>query len=211
MTEAFGPAEFQRQTAVSRETVERLDAYAALLRKWQERINLVSRTTLGELWHRHFLDSAQLYRLMPENTRVLVDLGSGAGFPGLVLAILGVAQVHLIESDQRKAAFLREAARLTNAPVTVHPQRIEKVPPFPADVVSARALAALADLLPLAAPFVGVTGVCLFPKGQSWQEELTQASGVWNMRVDRFDSVTDPTATVLRITDLSLAGGGAPR
>ncbi|HYD30663.1 MAG TPA: 16S rRNA (guanine(527)-N(7))-methyltransferase RsmG [Azospirillaceae bacterium] len=194
--------EFQRQTGVSRETVEKLEAYAALLRKWQERINLVSRTTLDDLWRRHFLDSAQLFTLLPENTRVQVDLGSGAGFPGLVLAILGVPEVHLIESDSRKAIFLREAARLTQAPAIVHAERIEKVAPFPADVVSARALASLTELLPLALPFLGQTGVCLFPKGQSWQEELTQAERVWNMRVDRFDSLTDPSATILRIANV---------
>jgi len=132
---------------VSRETRERLNTYAELLRKWQRSINLVGPKTLDDLWNRHFVDSAQLLPLIPPTARVLVDFGSGAGFPGLVLAILGMAEVHLIESDQRKATFLREVARATGTPVTVHAKRIEQVTPFPADIVSARALAPLGDLL----------------------------------------------------------------
>ena len=191
--------------SVSRETRERLNIYADLLRKWQRSINLVGPRTLDDLWNRHFTDSAQLLPLIPPTSRVLVDFGSGAGFPGLVLAILGVAEVHLIESDQRKATFLREVARATGTPVTVHAKRIEQVAPFPADVVSARALAPLGDLLGFAAPFLHPDSLCLFPKGQMAEDELTEASKTWNINVDRIQSVTDPSATILRVSQVSRA------
>jgi 16S rRNA (guanine527-N7)-methyltransferase len=190
---------------VSRETRERLNTYAELLRKWQRSINLVGPRTLDDLWNRHFTDSAQLLPLIPPTSRVLVDFGSGAGFPGLVLAILGVADVHLIESDQRKATFLREVARATGTPVTVHAKRIEQVVPFPADVVSARALAPLGDLLGFAAPFLRPDSLCVFPKGQMAEDELTAASRTWNINVDRIQSVTDPSATILRVSQVSRA------
>jgi 16S rRNA (guanine527-N7)-methyltransferase len=190
---------------VSRETRARLEIYADLLRKWQRTINLVGRSTLNELWTRHFADSAQLYPLLPEGTRVLVDLGSGAGFPGLVLAILGVPEVHLIEADSRKATFLREVVRATGAPVQIHVRRIEQVPPFPADVVTACALAPLADLLELAVPFIDRRGVAIFPKGQHVEDELTAATKTWNITVDRFPSVTDQAATILRVSEVSRA------
>jgi 16S rRNA (guanine527-N7)-methyltransferase len=194
---------------VSRETRERLDIYADLLCKWQRSINLVGPRTIGDLWNRHFTDSAQVLPLIPPAetpaTRVLVDFGSGAGFPGLVLAILGAGEVHLIESDQRKATFLREVARATGTPVTVHARRIEQVAPFPADVVSARALAPLSDLLGFAAPFLRPDSLCLFPKGQMAEDELSAASKTWNMTVDRIQSVTDSSATILRISRVSRA------
>jgi len=188
---------------VSRETCQRLEAYAALLAKWQRTINLVGPGTLPEMWTRHFLDSAQLYPLLPQVTRVLVDLGSGAGFPGLVLAILGVPEVHLVESDSRKAAFLREAARLAGAKVTVHPRRIEDIPHFTADAVTARALAPLDSLLGLAERFLGAGTLCLFPKGQNVDAELTEATKAWRMRIERLPSLSDPQATVLRLSEIS--------
>src|SRR5271169_4319013 len=114
---------------VSRETLARLEAYADLLTRWSARINLVGRDTIADLWRRHFLDAAQLRPLVPDDTQSLIDLGSGAGFPGLVLAILGVPDVELVEADSRKAAFLREAARVAEASVTIRPCRIAAVPP----------------------------------------------------------------------------------
>ncbi|WP_207455709.1 16S rRNA (guanine(527)-N(7))-methyltransferase RsmG [Azospirillum sp. SYSU D00513] len=196
---------FQAATGVSRETLDALSAYEALLRKWQPKINLVGPSTMRELWSRHFLDSAQLHALLPEGARVLVDLGSGAGFPGLVLAILGVPEVHLIESDSRKAAFLREAAREAGVKVTVHNKRIEAVPAFPADVVSARALAPLKDLLAWAHPFIGDRGHGLFPKGQTVEDELTDSTPHWRFTAERFDSRTDSTGTILRVRGLDRA------
>ncbi|WP_372397883.1 16S rRNA (guanine(527)-N(7))-methyltransferase RsmG [Azospirillum sp. HJ39] len=198
----FDAVAFQEATGVSRETLDRLIAYEALLRKWQPKINLVGPSTLPDAWKRHFLDSAQLFPLLPEGTRVLADLGSGAGFPGLVLAILGVPQVHLIESDVRKCAFLREVARICDAPVTVHTKRIETVTGIEADVVTARALAPLTDLLGWAHPFIGSRGSCLFLKGAALDDELTATTRYWTMRTERTDSRTDPTGTVLRVTDL---------
>lgn len=194
---------FARLVHVSRETLDRLRAYHELLVAWNRRINLVGRDTMGDVWRRHFLDSAQLLPLMPPGTRILVDLGSGAGFPGLVLGILGVPEAHLVESDQRKAAFLREAARVTGVAARIHARRIEEVPPFAADVVTARALAPLPALLDLAAPFLGPRTVCLFLKGKGAAEELTAAAEAWKMRAERFPSVSDPAGTILRLETLA--------
>ena len=198
---------------VSRETMSRLQRYADLLGKWNKAINLVAKDSLHDQWRRHFLDSAQLWSLLPppppDRPRVLVDLGSGAGFPGLVLAILGAGAVHLIESDHRKATFLRETARETGTDVTVHDRRIEDVPVFPADVVTARAFAPLPRIMAAAAPFLrpatasGPSGVGLFLKGRSLQRELTDSLGKWKMQFDLHPSRTDPTAQILRLTDLT--------
>jgi 16S rRNA (guanine527-N7)-methyltransferase len=191
--------EFQRRTDVSRETLARLETYAALLRKWQKAINLVSRDSLADLWRRHMLDSAQLLPLLPKNTRVLVDLGSGAGFPGLVLAALGVPEVHLIESDARKCAFLREAARALDVTVQIHNCRAEEMPAMAADVVTARALASLPDLLDLAERFIASHTICLLLKGKGADEELTRAGERWNMTLTRQSSASDPSGTILRL------------
>lgn len=196
------PEEFLRQTGVSRETLDRLQAYADLLVKWQNSINLVGRSTLGDVWRRHMLDSAQLFPLLPKGTRTLVDFGSGAGFPALVLAILGVPEVHLIESDVRKGAFLREVARVTATPVVVHSRRIEAMEPFAADVITARALAPVAQLLDFATPFLGPTTCCLFLKGQNVEAELTEAHKMWNISVERHPSRTEPAATILRLSEV---------
>ena len=191
---------------VSRETRERLNTYADLLRKWQRSINLVGPRTIDDLWNRHFTDSAQLLPLIPADTPASWWTSAAAPVsPVSSSPSSGVAQVHLIESDQRKATFLREVARATGTPVTVHAKRIEQVAPFPADVVSARALAPLGDLLGFAAPFLRPDSLCLFPKGQMAEDELTAASKTWNMNVDRIQSVTDPSATILRISQVSRA------
>lgn len=195
--------DFQKATGVSRETLDRLSIYADLLVKWQARINLVGPATLPDLWQRHFLDSAQLYPLLPAGTTTLADLGSGAGFPGLVLAIMGVPDVHVLESDARKCAFMREAARMAEVKLTIHNARIEKVPSFRADVVTSRALAALGPLLDLAFPFLGDGSQCLFLKGKTGEDELTAASKDWNMRIERFTSQTDPSGVILRIQEVS--------
>jgi 16S rRNA (guanine527-N7)-methyltransferase len=184
---------------VSRETFPRLAAYVDLLLRWNSRINLIGRGTASDVWRRHILDSAQLLPLLPPGARTLVDLGSGAGFPGLVLAILAVPQAHLIDSDQRKCAFLREAARVAGAPVTVHARRIEDVQGFAVDAVTARALAPLGDLLDHAGKFLGPNAICLFLKGRSAAEELTEAAKLWSMRARLLPSVTDEEAAIIRI------------
>jgi len=152
--------------SVSRETLERLQVYVDLLARWNSRINLVSTASLNDVWRRHILDSGQLIQHIDQGAQVLVDLGSGAGLPGLVLGILGVPNVHLVEADQRKAAFLREAARLTKTPATIHATRIEAATPVPAHVVTARALAPLSVLLEWSSRFVTEATICLFPKGR---------------------------------------------
>jgi 16S rRNA (guanine527-N7)-methyltransferase len=192
---------------VSRETISRLETYATLLRKWQKAINLVSGATLDDLWRRHFLDSAQLLPLLAPaeaGDGGVTDLGSGAGFPGLVLAILSGRPTRLVESDQRKAAFLGEAARATGCAerVKIHAGRIEAIKAWAAGTVTARALAELAQLLDWAAPFVGADTVLLFPKGAKADEELTAAERVWTMVTERRRSITDSTGLILRLSHL---------
>ena len=194
---SLGAEGFANAVGVSRETMQRLEAYAALLVAWSARINLVGRATLGDLWRRHFLDSAQLRPLIPAGARSLVDLGSGAGFPGLVLALLGVPGVELVEADSRKAAFLRETARITGAEATVRGCRVEAVPAHAVDVVTARGCAPLDRLLPLAERFIGQDTVCVFPKGARAEEELTAARKGWTMTVSRHPSRADPGGSVL--------------
>lgn len=195
------PEEFTAATGVSRETMDRLRLYAALLAKWQKAINLIGRATEAEIWHRHFLDSAQIASLLPVGPG-LVDLGSGAGFPGAVLAAMGVKDVHLIESDSRKCAFLHELDRQLSLGMTIHKARIESVVPWKASGVTSRALAPLPKLLALAFPFVGSDTVAVFLKGESADEELTEASKAWNMTVERLVSRTSPTSVILRLTRL---------
>ena len=203
---------FRAATNVSRETLERLERYAALLEKWNRAINLVARGSLVDLWRRHMLDSAQLWPLLPAvrgRPRRILDLGSGAGFPGLVLAIMGIpersVEVHLVESDEKKAAFLREAARVAEAPVTLHVQRIERLAPFPVDAVTARACAPLPRLLDYAAPFLenyqpgAAAPLGLFLKGRDIDQELTKVPEKWKMRIDLISSRTEPAARIVRI------------
>jgi 16S rRNA (guanine527-N7)-methyltransferase len=197
-----GPDAFQSAFNVSRETLDRLRAYADLLEKWNAKINLVAPDSIPILWDRHIADSAQLFRFLPQNTLNLLDVGSGAGFPGLVLAILGVPDVHLVESDQRKIAFLREAARVAGVQVTLHPARIETIPAFQAHVITARALAALDQLLIWTERFRTPQTLSLFLKGQSVEVELTQAHKRWTMDIDRHASVTDVKATILAVREV---------
>lgn len=195
--------EFRRATGVSRETLERLDAHVALVKRWQRTINLVGAASMADVWRRHVLDSAQLFPLVPESCRRLVDLGSGAGFPGLVLAIMGVRGVELIESNGRKCAFLAEAAHRAEAAVTIRNARVETLSAAPADVVTARACAPLPRLLDYAERFLAPTTVCLFLKGARVDEELTEAAKNWMMRVQRCASQTDPRGNILRIHEIA--------
>jgi 16S rRNA (guanine527-N7)-methyltransferase len=192
-------------TPVSPETAERLDRMVALLLQWQAKINLVARSTMPELWTRHIADSLQLVALAP-SALVWVDLGSGGGFPGLVIAcaLAGQAgvQVHLIESNAKKAAYLREATRLLGVPVVVHPKRIEEfVATFAerVDVVTARALAPLADILELAAPLLETGAKGLFLKGQDVEAELTEAAKYWTIKSTLVPSKTSPQARIVVI------------
>jgi 16S rRNA (guanine527-N7)-methyltransferase len=200
---SLGPAGFAAETGVSRETLARLDAYAALLTQWNERINLVGSDSLHDVWRRHFLDSAQLLPLVPKDARNLIDLGSGAGFPGLVLAILGVPGVELVEADSRKCAFLREAARLTRAPVAIHNMRVERLSPRPVDVVTARGFAPLDRLLLLAERFIAPRTRCLFLKGERAEEELTGARRAWTMTASLHPSRSDARGVILSLEQIT--------
>jgi 16S rRNA (guanine527-N7)-methyltransferase len=208
LTGPLDPSGFAALSGVSRETLGRLEAYAELLREWSARINLIGATTLGDLWRRHFLDSAQLLQYVPAATRSLIDLGSGAGFPGLVLAISGVKGVELVEADARKCAFLREAARITAAPVEMRNMRIEAVPPHVVDVVTARGCAPLDRLLVLAQPFIGPDTVCLFPKGERVEHELAAARQAWTMDLTRHASCSDPRGVILCLRRVGLKRPG---
>ena len=198
----LAPQEFAALADVSRETLERLSAYLVLLRTWHPRINLVSRTTLDDPWRRHFLDSAQLMPLVGNAADRIYDIGSGAGFPGLVLAIMGASDIHLIESDQRKATFLREVARITSTKITLHAERAEKIRSHDARLVISRACAALPRLLELSEPLLATAGVCLFLKGRDVEAELTAANKAWKMRTSKIPSKSDPTGVILRLEDL---------
>jgi 16S rRNA (guanine527-N7)-methyltransferase len=204
------PGDFAAACNVSRETLERLRRYAEALVRWQKSINLVSPESLKDLWRRHMLDSAQLQAFLPREAQSLVDMGSGAGFPGLVLAILGVPYVHLIESDARKCAFLAEASRAAGLEVgrnpVIHRARIEDVGGLRADVVTARACAPLAQLLAYAEPFLEADSVYLFLKGARVDEELTEAAKTWRMSLERFPSLSDPSGTILRMKQVARAG-----
>jgi len=190
--------------AVSRETVDRLTRYIEVLERWQRRINLVGASTLADPWRRHMLDSAQLVPLLPAGARSLVDLGSGAGFPGLVLAVHRVdLAVRLVEADARKSAFLQEAARslgLTNVSVSIG--RIERLAATPHDVVTSRALAPLEQLCAWAAPWLAPAGICLFHKGARHLDELTEARNGWMIDADVVASVADGSGVILRVTRL---------
>lgn len=187
---------------VSRETSERLEVFVALLLRWNARINLVSRADEGVLWERHIADSLQLGTLIPDGSERAIDLGSGPGFPGLVLCIATGIPFDLIESDQRKAAFLREAARVTAAPARVHACRIEAAKILPARVVTARALAPLPKLLGLAENFLSDDGICLFPKSEKADHEIAEASATWTMKVEPHISQTDRSGVILRISEV---------
>jgi 16S rRNA (guanine527-N7)-methyltransferase len=184
---------------VSRETQEALERFASLLLRWNRTVNLISRSDEQYVWQRHIDDSLQLLPLMEPLPSHAIDLGPGAGFPGLVLALASDVHFALIEADRRKCAFLREAARVTGAPVQIHAVRIESASLRPAPLVTARALAPLPRLLELAAPLLAAGGQCLFLKGANAAEELTHTSAEWQMQVDRIVSRTDPHACILRI------------
>lgn len=193
------PEEFGAATGVSRETLDRFRLYAALLTRWQRAVNLIGKSTAADIWERHFLDSAQLYPHLSERPG-LVDFGSGAGFPGAVLALLGAREVHLVESDSRKCAFLRELDRQLGLGMTIHEERIDHLTPWKASSLTARALASLSKLLDMAEEFLTPETVILFPKGETVDQELTEASKGWNMTVSRLPSRTSPTSVILRLT-----------
>jgi 16S rRNA (guanine527-N7)-methyltransferase len=201
----YSPADFAAEFNVSRETILRLEAYDACLIDWSARHNLIARSTVEARWDRHFRDSAQLHPLVPKTARSLLDLGSGAGFPGLVLAAMGAPdlQVTLVESTGKKAAFLAAAAEAMGlANVRIVPARIESLKVKKPDVITARALANLNTLCGHAYQIGGETTLCIFPKGQDVEVELTEAAKYWHMSLERRASLTSPGSTILMIDKL---------
>ena len=192
---------------VSRETFERLQALAELVLKWTQRINLISAASAPDIWTRHIVDSAQLFGLEPEFQH-WADLGSGAGFPGIVIATLAAehlpqAKITLVESDQRKATFLRSANRELGLSALILTDRIEALAPLGADMLSARALGPLDALLGHAARHLTSDGIALFPKGRTVDAEIATARTNWGFELDRCPSITDPEAAILRIKGIS--------
>jgi 16S rRNA (guanine527-N7)-methyltransferase len=190
---------------VSRESGERLETYVSLLLTWQARINLIGPSTRDDIWNRHIGDALQLLALLPDNTRALADLGSGAGLPGLILAIARPIEAHLFESNLKKSAFLREAARQTQAQAQVHNLRIEQAAAVARTIkvqaVTARALAPLPKLLEYAAPFLENGAMGYFHKGQDVDAELTDATKSWKLQVEKHPSMTDSRGVILVVKE----------
>ncbi len=199
---------FQGEFDVSRETVDRLQAYCDLVRKWNPTINLIARSTLDDIWSRHVVDSANALRVSEQQSGHWVDLGSGGGFPGVVVAIMAAEKAPnltftCIESDIRKAAFLRTVAREVGVSIGVLSRRIEESPDQNAEVVSARALAPLTRLLDYATKHRSATGQCIFLKGETWQKEVDEALESWTFSVETTPSMTHPGSAILKVKDIS--------
>jgi len=186
---------------VSRETIGRLSDYVALLCKWQRAENLIAPGTTGEIWRRHVADSAQIAALFPKTRRYL-DFGSGAGFPGLIVAIVTGADVALVEANQRKCAFLREAIRVTGAPAWVEQGRVEELPEMAwqgIEIVTARAVASLVNLVALATPGLAAGARLAFPKGREFRREIAEASQSWRLDLVIHPSRIDPAGAILEV------------
>lgn len=204
MGDGFPSNRAERAKHVSRETSERLVDYSEMLLKWNRKINLVSQNTCSELWERHIEDSLQLWDYRPEAIKTWADLGTGAGLPGLVLAIIAKDQesdlkLILVEADSRKCAFLHTVATKLDLNVDVLNERIEKLAPLNADVVSARALAALPKLLEMAKKHLKSGGICLFPKGEKVHKEIEAARKFWTFDCISHPSQTRPASAILEI------------
>lgn len=194
---------------VSRETIEKLEMYERLLLKWQKTINLVGESTLSDIWQRHFLDSAQLIKYFPPKGKRIIDFGSGAGFPVLVYAVLLQAtesgrnlQIHAIESDARKCAFMREVIRNLNLNVTLHNARIEQLSLGSFDVITARALSSLSGLLTYARPFITNESTCIFLKGRNVADELTLFKKKWQGEITEEPSLSDQEGRIVIIKNI---------
>ena len=208
MSEKQAKEHIQDLCGVSRETMDRLQTYADLLEKWNPSINLVSKSTLSEKWQRHFLDSAQVWPHVPDDSKKLVDIGSGAGFAGLVLAIIAMEKAPLlsftlIESDARKCAFMRNAARAAGLSIEIETIRIEKAENLDADVLTARALATVSSLLSYGENILAPTGSCLFLKGEACAIEVAEARESWNFEAKETTSLTHPSGKLLQLTGIS--------
>ncbi len=198
--------DFLQRFNVSRETLERLELYEQHLLRWNKKINLISPVTVPRFWSRHLSDSAQVLKIAPQDFQHWADLGSGGGFPGVVIGIMRKnkekSRVTLVESDQRKAAFLRTVARECEIELTVDSRRIEELPPLDADVISARALAPLETLLSYAERHMSPEGCAIFLKGKKAQHEVRAALETWRFRCEKHKSITDSDGVLLKIGDI---------
>ncbi len=198
----YSAKEFTRNFDVSRETLRRLERYVALLERWNERFSLVSKDSLSEVWRRHIADSAQLANVISPYDGPLVDIGSGAGFPGMILATLGFGGVHLVESNSKKCVFLAEAARITGSPVRIHNLRLVPAATLPGElsnaaIITARAVAPLTILLDIVCHMLYDRTCCVFPKGARVEEEIVEARRNWEFNVERVASEVEPGGVIL--------------
>ena len=203
VTEFLTASEVGERLDVSRETLQRLKRYVELLLKWQRAINLIGPNTAQDIWCRHILDSGQLMAHLPTTSGPVVDIGSGAGLPGMVLAIMGVPDVHLIDSDSRKCVFLHEASRVTGAAVQIHNSRVETMEIAPAAIVTARAVAPLKRLIELTQSVSKQNTVFFFFKGKDVKNELTEIKRNWNMSLDVIPSYSSTEGVILRMESLT--------
>jgi len=195
---------------VSRETIHRLSVYAQMLEEWNQKFNLVSKSTIPTMWQRHFLDSAQLLKYLPESPKLTIaDMGAGAGFPGLVISIMSGHKVHLIESIGKKATFLNAVVEKLGLDAIVHNERVEDLTNLHVDVVTARALKALPELLGLANRLIKKDSFCIFLKGQTLDAELTEANKWWKFSFEKFSSLSDRSGNVLIVRNLKNLGAYA--
>lgn len=195
------------KTNVSRGTLDRLEAYVSLIEKWNPKINLVSKSSLPDIWHRHIWDSAQIFDIDVKGS-IWADFGSGGGLPGIVLAIFAKElrpemQFYLVESDQRKCAFLRNAVREIGLNVKVYAERIEVLDPIVADIISARALTDLNGLFKFVYRHSAVDGVAILPKGETWEKEIAQAQENWSFEYEEITSNTNNNAAILMIKEVA--------
>ena len=190
---------WERGISVSRETFDRLKLYHDILIRWQRAYNLISDSTLSYSWERHFLDSAQLISYISSSTRTIVDLGSGAGFPGIVIALLKDIPTFLVESNHKKSSFLREIKRATGAPIEIISRRIEDLPSLQGDIVVARAVSDLSTLLRYASLHLKKEGFCLFLKGKDVEKEIKEAQAMWQFSEKKYPSIIDCTGIILEI------------
>jgi 16S rRNA (guanine527-N7)-methyltransferase len=202
MVDSFTEKSILALPNVSRETFERMSSYVNELLKWNQHINLVGPMTEKDVWERHILDSAQLLSLIPPGTKTITDFGTGAGLPGMILALTGQYNVHLVESNKKKISFLRHIASLYQLPVTIHDKRIESLDAWESDILTARALASLPDLLDLLAPFIAKSKLSLFLKGQNVVEEIKKATTYWDFDVISYPSIAHNEGVILAITDV---------
>ncbi len=203
---------FMEKYNVSRETFEQLKAYEASLVEWQNKFNLVSNSSLQDCWNRHFVDSAQLFKFIPASAKTLLDFGSGAGFPAMVLAIMAkektpYLKVSLVESIAKKTLYLNEVKKICNLDVEVLNQRIESLPNKKVDVITSRAMASLKELLNYTQKFFAKNTICIFPKGKKYLEEIVEAKKQWSFDCEIYDSETSDEGKILIIKNLQKKGG----